>query len=104
MSGIITANPGGDVIRSAAVDLYSKKIAVTSEYVALPASRVFTLTCNSDKAVKVIDLQDTKKIVLLEGHERGVRRAIWHPSGTLLVRLNHKFGEFLLIFGNFVFC
>jgi WD40 repeat protein len=44
--------------------------------------------CNSDKPVKVIDLQDTKKIVLLEGHSRGVRRAAWHPSGTLLVRLN----------------
>lgn len=43
---------------------------------------------NSDKPVKVIDLQDTKKIVLLEGHSRGVRRAAWHPSGTLLVRLD----------------
>ncbi|KAF9653225.1 WD40 repeat-like protein, partial [Thelephora ganbajun] len=68
MSGIITANPGGDSIRSVAVDLHSKRIAVTSD----------------DKAVKVIDLKDTKGIVLLEGHSRGVRRAAWHPSGILL--------------------
>jgi hypothetical protein len=33
MSGIITANPGGDVIRSVAVDPHSKRVAVTSEYV-----------------------------------------------------------------------
>ena len=38
MSGIITANPGGDTIRSVAVDLHSKRIAVTSEYVALYVS------------------------------------------------------------------
>lgn len=52
---------------------------------------------DSDKAVKVIDLQDTKKIVLLEGHSKGVRRATWHPSGTLLVRLYHPFGGLSLI-------
>jgi hypothetical protein len=34
MSGIITANPGGDAIRSVAVDPHSKRVAVTSEYVA----------------------------------------------------------------------
>lgn len=59
------------------------------------------LTCNSDKAVKVIDLLDTKKIILLEGHSRGVRRAAWHPSGTLLVRPHLQFCEYPLIFRNF---
>jgi len=42
MSGIITANPGGDPIRSVAVDPHSKRIAVTSEYVPLYISFEFS--------------------------------------------------------------
>ena len=38
MSGIVTANPGGDAVRSAAVDAHSKRIAVTSEYVTICVS------------------------------------------------------------------
>ena len=99
MSGIITANPGGDTIRSVAVDLHSKKIAVTSEYAPpyMTPTGTYPRPRNSDKAVKVIDLRDTKKIVVLEGHSRGVRRAAWHPSGALLVRLSPLFVRSFLI-------
>ena len=38
MSGIVTACPGGDAVRSVAVDPHSKRIAVTSEYVGLRVS------------------------------------------------------------------
>ena len=55
-----------------------------------PFIRELTSLRDSDKGAKVIDLQDIKKIVLLEGHSRGARREIWHPSGTLLVRSRYS--------------
>lgn len=40
----------------------------------------------SETVVKVIDLDDTTKIKLLEGHKKGVRGVSWHPSGSIVVR------------------
>jgi chromosome transmission fidelity protein 4 len=40
---------------------------------------------NSEANIKLIDLEDTSKICILTGHARGVRRASWHPSGSILV-------------------
>jgi hypothetical protein len=40
----------------------------------------------SETAVKVIDVRDTKKIQMLEGHERGIRALSWSPDGQLVVR------------------
>ncbi len=38
--------------------------------------------------MKLVDMNETTNIKLLEGHTRGVRCATWHPSGTLLVRFS----------------
>lgn len=40
----------------------------------------------SELEVKVITLNDITKIKKLKGHRKGVRRATWHPSGTILAR------------------
>lgn len=34
--------------------------------------------------MKVIDIEDNTKIIILNGHNRGVRKVTWHPSGSLL--------------------
>lgn len=34
--------------------------------------------------MKLVDIEDNSKIILLNGHSRGVRKATWHPSGSLL--------------------
>ena len=39
----------------------------------------------SEISVKLINLEDTTQIQLLDGHKRSIRSATWHPSGTLLV-------------------
>lgn len=31
-----------------------------------------------------MDVEDNTKIVILNGHTRGVRQATWHPSGSIL--------------------
>ena len=35
--------------------------------------------------MKLISLVDTTKISVLKGHTKAVRKATWHPSGSLLV-------------------
>ena len=40
----------------------------------------------SETVVKVIDLDDTTKVKILDGHTRGVRGVSWHPSGSIVVR------------------
>ncbi|KAH9935365.1 uncharacterized protein B0H18DRAFT_975539 [Fomitopsis serialis] len=67
MDGLVTS-AAGVAIRSLAVDPQGSRIAVTSD----------------ETIVKVIDLDDTTKVVLLKGHTKAVRRATWHPSGSLL--------------------
>ncbi len=51
----------------------------------LPSS-IQTYAPNSEPDVKLVDLADTTKISFLKGHTKAVRRATWHPSGSLLVR------------------
>lgn len=34
--------------------------------------------------MKLVDIEDNLKIIILNGHTRGVRKATWHPSGSLL--------------------
>ncbi|THH30799.1 hypothetical protein EUX98_g3387 [Antrodiella citrinella] len=38
----------------------------------------------SEIEVKVISLEDTTDMKVLQGHEKAVRRVTWHPSGSLL--------------------
>ena len=40
----------------------------------------------SEPDVKLIDLDDITKISILKGHTKAVRKATWHPSGSLIVR------------------
>ncbi len=35
--------------------------------------------------VKVVDIEDTVKVMLITGHTDCVRKVTWHPSGTILV-------------------
>ncbi|KAH9831247.1 uncharacterized protein C8Q71DRAFT_861980 [Rhodofomes roseus] len=65
--GLVT-NAAGVAIRSLAVDPQGSRIAVTSD----------------ETTVKVIELADITNVVLLKGHTKAVRRATWHPSGSLL--------------------
>ncbi|EIW62718.1 uncharacterized protein TRAVEDRAFT_112621 [Trametes versicolor FP-101664 SS1] len=67
MRGLLTNN-AGIPIRSVAVDPKGKRVAVTSD----------------ETTVKVIDLEDITKMTVLEGHTKAVRKATWHPSGSLL--------------------
>ncbi|KAL6310466.1 hypothetical protein BKA93DRAFT_814193 [Sparassis latifolia] len=67
LEGLITSAIGVP-IRCVAVDPKGARIAVTSD----------------EPTVKLIDLEDTTKIVVLKGHTKAVRRATWHPSGSLL--------------------
>lgn len=48
---------------------------------------MFSLDVNGlsrEFSVKVIDIEDNSKIMLLDGHGIGVRAVTWHNSGTLL--------------------
>ena len=46
---------------------------------------VIDFVFSSETIVKVIDLDDTTKIKLLDGHKKGVRGVSWHPSEALIV-------------------
>ena len=79
----------GVPIRSIAVDPRGSRVAVASEYVLVVRIRYsmgLKIHCCSETAIKVIDLEDTTKMMILKGHSKAVRRVSWHPSGTLLVR------------------
>ncbi|CDO76190.1 hypothetical protein BN946_scf185037.g13 [Trametes cinnabarina] len=65
--GLVT-NAAGIPIRCVAVDPKGKRVAVTSD----------------EPKVKIIDLEDITQTVVLEGHSKAVRKATWHPSGSLL--------------------
>ncbi|KZT71046.1 hypothetical protein DAEQUDRAFT_750176 [Daedalea quercina L-15889] len=67
MDGLVTS-AAGVAIRSLAVDPKGSRIAVTSD----------------ETIVKVIDLDDSTNVVLLNGHTKAVRKVTWHPSGSLL--------------------
>ncbi|OBZ68085.1 Minichromosome loss protein 1 [Grifola frondosa] len=67
LEGLVT-NAMGVAIRCVAVDPKGKRVAVTSD----------------EPTVKVIEIENTVKISVLEGHTKAVRKASWHPSGTLL--------------------
>ncbi|KAI0371170.1 hypothetical protein BV20DRAFT_965857 [Pilatotrama ljubarskyi] len=64
----LVANAAGVPIRCIAVDPKGKRVAVTSD----------------EPVVKVIHLGDITNMATLEGHTKAVRRATWHPSGSLL--------------------
>ncbi|KZT00847.1 WD40 repeat-like protein [Laetiporus sulphureus 93-53] len=64
----LVTNAIGVPIRCVAVDPQSARIAVTSD----------------EPTVKVIDIEDTTNISVLGGHTKAVRKATWHPSGSLL--------------------
>ncbi|KAH9946996.1 hypothetical protein B0H21DRAFT_741281 [Amylocystis lapponica] len=67
LEGLVTSAIGVS-IRSIAVDPKGVRVAVTSD----------------ETSVKLIDIQDTTKIVVLKGHSKAVRKVTWHPSGSLL--------------------
>lgn len=76
-------------VRCIAVDPKGKCVAVTSECVCLTPSprKCLSNTTHSEPIVKIINLEDTTDIKALNGHSRGVRRATWHPSGSILVSI-----------------
>ncbi|KAI0930326.1 hypothetical protein AcW1_009052 [Taiwanofungus camphoratus] len=67
LTGLVTT-AAGVAIRCLAVDPKGGRIAVTSD----------------EPSVKVIDTEDTTSLVVLNGHTKAVRKATWHPSGSLL--------------------
>ncbi|KAF8893373.1 hypothetical protein BD779DRAFT_1436150 [Infundibulicybe gibba] len=67
LDGLVT-NTNGVAIRCIAIDPRGKTVAVASD----------------DLVVKVVDMEDVANIYQLRGHERGVRKATWHPSAPLL--------------------
>ncbi|OSD04053.1 hypothetical protein PYCCODRAFT_1408512 [Trametes coccinea BRFM310] len=67
MQGLVT-NAAGIPIRCVAVDPMGKRVAVTSD----------------EPKVKIVDLEDITQMMVLEGHTKAVRKATWHPSGSLL--------------------
>ncbi|PIL34239.1 hypothetical protein GSI_03950 [Ganoderma sinense ZZ0214-1] len=67
MEGLV-ASAQGVPIRSIAVDPKGARVAVTSD----------------EPHVKLIDLDDITKISVLKGHTKAVRKATWHPSGSIL--------------------
>ncbi|KAH9942276.1 uncharacterized protein BXZ73DRAFT_87916 [Epithele typhae] len=64
----LVASAKGVAIRCVAVDPKGQRVAVTSD----------------EPNIKLVDLDDITKVVILEGHTKAVRRATWHPSGALL--------------------
>ncbi|KAM6502156.1 hypothetical protein JOM56_002133 [Amanita muscaria] len=59
----------GIPVRDVAIDPKGKRAVVVSD----------------DVTAKVIDLEDPLRVYELKGHQRGVRRATWHPSLPLIV-------------------
>ncbi|KAF8627825.1 hypothetical protein AX15_004246 [Amanita polypyramis BW_CC] len=62
------ADMKGIPIRDVAIDPKGKRVVVASD----------------DVVAKVIDLEDSMRVCELRGHQRGVRRATWHPSSPLI--------------------
>ncbi|TBU37864.1 hypothetical protein BD309DRAFT_973062 [Dichomitus squalens] len=67
MEGLV-ASAQGIPIRCIVVDPKGTRVAVMSD----------------EPDVKLIDLDDITKISILKGHSKAVRKATWHPSGSLL--------------------
>ncbi|TFK94640.1 hypothetical protein K466DRAFT_475981 [Polyporus arcularius HHB13444] len=67
LEGFVTSSHGIP-IRCVAVDPTGTRVAITSD----------------EPDVKLINLADTTKITMLKGHTKAVRKATWHPSGTIL--------------------
>lgn len=95
LEGLVTSAIGVP-IRSIAVDPKGSRVAVASEYVIMQPlwrNTEVTSTTYSETAIKIIDLEDTTKMMLLKGHSKAVRRVSWHPSGALLVSSSTGLGD-----------
>ncbi|KAA1471682.1 WD40 repeat-like protein [Dentipellis sp. KUC8613] len=64
----LVTSSAGVTIRCIAVDPKGKRVAVSS----------------AEMTVKVVDIEDTVKIMIITGHTDCVRKVTWHPSGTIL--------------------
>ncbi|KAK2467874.1 hypothetical protein APHAL10511_000169 [Amanita phalloides] len=62
------ADMKGIPIRDVAIDPRGKRVVVSSD----------------DVVAKVIDVEDSMRVCELKGHQRGIRRATWHPSLPLI--------------------
>lgn len=67
MEGVVTSSAAA-CIRCVAVDPTGKRIAVSSD----------------EATIKLIDLEDTVNISILNGHSDVVRKVTWEPSGNIL--------------------
>ncbi|KAF8588697.1 hypothetical protein K439DRAFT_1651834 [Ramaria rubella] len=73
-----------DAQGSAMEGLVTRAVAVPVRCVAIDPKGERVAVTSDELEVKIVDLKDTTNITKLEGHRKGVRRATWHPSGTLL--------------------
>ncbi|KAF8629176.1 hypothetical protein AX17_005761 [Amanita inopinata Kibby_2008] len=58
----------GVPVRDLAIDTRGKRVVIASD----------------DVVAKVVDLEDSMRVQELKGHQRGIRRATWHPSLPLI--------------------
>ncbi|KAL5507206.1 MCL1 [Sanghuangporus vaninii] len=58
--------------------------AIPIRYISVDPKGRRVAVASDETVVKIIDLDETTNVKLLEGHRKGVRSATWHPSGTLL--------------------
>lgn len=92
LDGLVTSSIGVPV-RCVAIDPKGKRVAVTSECVhQWPCQGILFYTDVlmwdvSELSVKVVDMEDIIRVCVLDGHTRGVRKATWHPSAPLVVRV-----------------
>jgi len=89
LDGLVTSSIGVPV-RCVAIDPKGRRVAVASEYVINCPSLMFPCILMQDVSelsVKIVDMEDIIRVCVLDGHARGVRKATWHPSAPLVVRV-----------------